>query len=78
MGLLTGAHYKEKGNSTDVKGSYNSVEFGIPLGVGYVSPSGFGIDARYHLGLSNINENDMNKAYNRGIQFGLFYLFNHD
>ena len=78
LGILTAAKFKEGGNSTDVKGSFNSLEFGIPLGVGYVSPSGFGIDARYNLGLSNISENDMAKAYNRGVQVGLFYLFNHD
>jgi hypothetical protein len=46
--------------------------------VGYVSPSGFGVDARYHLGLSNIREDDNNKAMNRGFQLGVFYLFKHE
>lgn len=78
LGILTSAKSKSNGNSTNVKGSFNSLEFGIPVGVGYVSPSGFGVDVRYHVGASNIREDDENKAYNRGVQIGLFYLLRHD
>ncbi|MFT4833011.1 MAG: hypothetical protein ACI815_002675 [Psychroserpens sp.] len=39
--------------------------------------SGFGVDARYNYGISNINEDDSSKAYNRGFQVGVFYLFKH-
>ena len=43
---------------------------------GYLSYSGFGVDARYNLGLTNINEFDeSNKATNRVFQVGLFYMF---
>jgi hypothetical protein len=46
--------------------------------VGYVhTASGFGVDARYNLGLSNINESDAVKSTNRGVQVGVFYLFKH-
>lgn len=75
LGFLASAKNKADGNSVDVKDGYNSIEFGIPFGVGYISPSGFGVDARYNLGLSNINEDNDSKAYNRGIQVGVFYQF---
>jgi hypothetical protein len=78
VGILTSARLKNDGESVGVKSAYNSLEFGLPLGVGYVSPSGFGVDARYHLGLSNIREDDNNKAMNRGFQLGVFYLFKHE
>ena len=78
LGFLASAKAKSDGNSVDIKDGYNTIEFGIPFGVGYISPSGFGVDARYHLGLSNIHENNDSKAYNRGLQVGLFYQFRKD
>jgi hypothetical protein len=77
IGFLASAKYKNDGNSVDIKEGFNSIEFGVPLGVGYISPSGFGVDARYNIGLSNINETDNVKAHNRGFQLGVFYQFNH-
>jgi len=78
VGFLVNADTETNGNETDVKDNYNTVDFGIGAGVGYIHPpSGFGVDARYNLGLSNINENDAIKSTNRGFQVGVFYLFNH-
>lgn len=77
LGILASAKSKADGNSTDVKESFNSLDFGVPLGVGYISPSGFGVDLRYQVGLSNVSEDDGNKIHNRGLQLGLFYQFNH-
>jgi hypothetical protein len=76
LGLLLGAKSKVGGNETDIKDNFKSIDFGIGAGIGYVDPSsGFGVDARYNLGLSNINENTAaDKSYNRGFQLGLFYL----
>ncbi len=46
------------------------------FGLGYLSYSGFGVDARYNLGLTNINEfDDSNKVTNRVFQVGVFYMF---
>ena len=57
---------------------FNSVDFALGGGIGYVNPpTGFGVDARYNLGLSNINKNGSVKSTNRGFQLGVFYLFNH-
>ena len=65
--------------SADNKDDLNPIEFGVSFGASYVVPStGFGIDARYNLGLSNINkESDLNST-NRGIQLGIFYIFGHN
>ncbi|MDF1570902.1 MAG: porin family protein [Bacteroidales bacterium] len=62
----------------DNKSELTSFDLGVSAGVSYVVPStGFGVDARYNHGLSNINQNDAVKSFNRGIQLGLFYIFGH-
>jgi hypothetical protein len=78
LAVLASAKSKENGNSKDVKGSFNSFEIGVPFGVGYISPDGFGVDLRYQLGLSNVREDDDSQAFNRGLQIGIFYQFQHD
>lgn len=63
----------------DNKDNLNSIDLGLGVGVSYVVPStGFGLDARYNHGLSNINKDDAVKLYNRGIQLGVFYIFGHN
>ncbi len=78
VGFLVNAKSETAGVDTDVKDAYNTIDFGLGAGAGYVHvPSGFGVDLRYNLGLSNINENDAVKSNNRGFQAGVFYLFKH-
>lgn len=78
VGFLINAETETNGASTDIKNNLKTVDFGLGAGVGYIhTPSGFGVDARYNLGLSNINENDAVKSTNRGLQVGVFYLFKH-
>ena len=78
VGFLMNAKSETNGAKADVKDSYNTIDFGLGAGAGYIHPpSGFGVDLRYNLGLSNINENDAIKSHNRGFQAGVFYLFNH-
>ena len=78
VGFLTSAKAKGDGVSVDVKDSFNSIDFALGVGASYVDPSsGFGVDARYNYGISNINEDDASKAFNRGFQVGIFYLFKH-
>jgi hypothetical protein len=70
LGLLVRAD-----NSSDL----NPIDLGLGIGASYVVPStGFGVDARYNHGLSNINKNDAVKSYNRGVQLGVFYIFGHN
>lgn len=78
LGFLVNAKSKTGGLSVDIKENLNTVDFGLAVGAGYVhTPSGFGVDARYNFGLSNINENSSYKSFNRGFQLGVFYLFKH-
>jgi Outer membrane protein beta-barrel domain len=78
LGFLVNAKSKTGGLSVDIKDNLNIVDFGLGVGAGYVhTPSGFGVDARYNFGLSNINENSSDKSFNRGFQLGVFYLFKH-
>ncbi len=75
VGFLMSA---KTGNKVDIKDNYNGIDFGLGIGLGYVKPStGFGVDARYNLGLSDINESSAVKSSNRGFQLGVFYQFKH-
>lgn len=63
----------------DNRDAMNPTDFGISIGASYVVPAtGFGIDARYNLGLTNINKNDAVISTNRGLQFGVYYIFGHN
>ena len=74
IGVLVGA----KADEVDVKNDYKGGDFGLTFGASYVNPdSGFGVDARYNHGLSDISVSDASSAYNRGFQLGVFYLFKH-
>ena len=78
LGFLVGADLESGNNVTDLKDNFKSTDFGLTVGMSYVKPStGFGIDLRYNHGLTNINTTDVVKTYNRGVQFGVFYLFKH-
>lgn len=78
IGFLASAKSKTNNSTTDIKSDIKAIDFSLGLGVGYVdTKSGFGVDARYNLGLSNINENSSTKATNAGFQFGIFYLLGH-
>lgn len=77
LGLLVNAK-AENGSSTDIKDDFKSIDLGLSVGASYVHPpTGFGIDARYNHGFSDISENSSFKSTNQGIQVGLFYLFGH-
>lgn len=77
VGFLISGKAETDNSKTDIKDNLNTVDFALGAGVGYVAPSGFGVDARYNLGLSDINENSPVKSTNRGVQLGVFYLLKH-
>ncbi len=78
LGILTSANSEISNSNTNVKSNYKSTDIGLVVGMSYVKPStNFGFDIRYNHGLTNINESDAVEHYNRGMQFGLFYLFQH-
>jgi len=77
IGFLTTAKTKVNDDETDVKDSFKGTDFSWAFGASYVSTAGFGVDARYNLGLSDISENGGSKVKNRVVQLGLFYQFMH-
>ncbi len=76
VGFLLSAKSKINSASTDVKDAYKKVNFSIPVGVGYLTNSGLGFDARYNFGISDINNTSSNiKVHSNVFQFGIFYQF---
>ena len=78
LGFLLSAKVKESGQTTDVKSASQSTDFSWAFGVGYKIPKiNLGIDARYNLGLTNVNKDSSGgNIKNSVFQFGLFYVFN--
>ena len=79
VGFLLSAKSKYNNSTIDNKNDLKPIDLSVSIGIGYIfPPSGFGIDARYNQGISNINKNDTGNSNNRGFQFGIFYIFNHN
>ncbi len=79
IGFLTNANAELNGNGSDVKDDIKKIDVAIGAGLSYINPaSGWGVDARYNYGVSNINESGSVNSYNRGFQFGVLYLFTHE
>ncbi len=73
LGFLLNAKTKTN-DVTEDNNSFESISISIPLGVGYLSSSGWGLDARYVFGLSNINENKNGPTIQSNVfQLGIFY-----
>ena len=79
IGFLLNASDKLNGQemSTVSTSNFNKVDFSLPVGLSYLTYSGFGIDGRYNIGLSNINNNGTVKIKNSVGQLDIFYLFDH-
>jgi len=77
LGLLTSAKSEFGDVEFDTKDDMSSVDFSWIFGAGYLFPSGFGIDAQYNHGISNISDDESFGARNRVFQFGVFYQFMH-
>lgn len=75
IGFLLNAKNKVNSTSTDVKDGYNSTNFSIPVGLGYLTTTGLGFDARYNFGLSDISKSSASKVHSNVFQFGIFYQF---
>ena len=76
IGFLLNAKTKSGSTSTDVKDHFKTTAFSIPLGVGYLTSSGLGFDARYNFGISDLNKNSGGTILHSNVfQFGLFYHF---
>ena len=71
-GVQPGFLMRAKAGDDDFKDSCKKLDLAIPLGLSYEF-SDFVIDARYNLGLLNINDNDNIKNHNSVIQLTLGY-----
>ena len=73
IGFLLSAKTKT-GSITVNNNSFKSTAFSIPLGLGYLTSSGVGLDARYVFGLSNIHDSENDPTIQSNVfQLGLFY-----
>ena len=79
LGFLLNASdkYNDQELNTISTDDFKNIDFSITLGLSYLMYSGFGVDARYNIGISNINDNGTVKIKNSVGQFGIFYLFDH-
>ena len=74
LGFLLSAKNKVDGESTNVKDYFKKTDFSWALGIGYLSQSNIGVNARFNFGLSKLDEDGEVKMFNRVFQIGLFYL----
>lgn len=76
IGFLMSAKMKAGDTDVDVKEYYKSTDFNWAFGLGYQMASGFGVNARYNLGLSNIYDQDVDgeKVRNSVFQIGVSYV----
>jgi hypothetical protein len=78
LGLLASAKLKSGGTITERKNDFTTGDFSWSFGASYLTHSGFGVDARYNLGINNINNTgSTDKLQNRVFQAGIFYQFGH-
>ncbi|MCC5907571.1 MAG: PorT family protein [Balneolaceae bacterium] len=78
IGLLVRAKAVNNSTTIDIKDDFKSIDAGLSFGASYIhTPTDFGIDLRYNLGLTDISESSSVKSTSRGFQIGIFYLFNH-
>lgn len=74
--FLVNAKTKVGSVSVDSKDLYNTVSFSVPVGLGYLTTYGLGIDARYNFGITDIIKDNSGDAVRSNVfQFGLFYQF---
>jgi hypothetical protein len=78
--LLSAKSKSSQDNQTvDDKDEYKPVEVSGVFGVGYTLSNGFGVDARYQLGLTNLikdNQGTDATAKNSAFMVGVHYFFN--
>ena len=75
VGFLVSAKQKAGSIESDLKSNFKKVDFGWVFGIGYLTSSKIGFDARYNAGISDIHDSGPNKVHNRVFAFGVFYQF---
>ena len=75
LGFLVSAESKTGDVEVDIDDNIKSIDFSWSFGAGYLFASGIGIDARFNLGITDINDVSAVEIRNRVFQVGLFYQF---
>lgn len=73
VGVLASAKLKIDSDSEDAKDSFESLNYGIALGGGYMITKNFGANVRYNLGLADIDKDTEVKGGLSGFQVGVLY-----
>lgn len=77
FGILASSKFKADDAEEDIEG-LKSLDISWGIGAGFATKSGFGVNARFNLGLSKINDTedeDDSSIKNSVIQIGVFYAF---
>ena len=78
IGWLVNAKSEVNDQHNDIKDNFKNTDFSWVFGTSYLTRCGFGVDARYNLGINNINKNEdnsSNKLKNSVFAVGVFYQF---
>jgi hypothetical protein len=77
LGILTSVNDEVSGSETGFfqKNDFKSTDVAVGVGLGYKGLSGFGVDARYNLGLTNINNMGAANIKNNVLQVGVQLQF---
>ena len=78
LGILLSAKTEADDVEVDRKDNFSTIDFSWAFGMGYLFPSGFGLDARYNLGINDVWDPGTAKMKNSVFQVGLFYQFMHN
>lgn len=75
VGFAVSSKIKSGDIEQDIKSSVSTVDFSWAIGAGYQFAEGLGVDARYNIGISNVDNAGDPIIHNRVFQVGLFYQF---
>jgi hypothetical protein len=75
LGFALSSKIKSGDIEQNIKDDVNTVDVSWALGASYIFPEAIGIDARYNIGITNVNDAEHPEVRNRVFQVGLFYQF---
>ena len=75
LGFAVSSKIKSGDIEQNIKDDVKTVDVSWSLGASYLFPEAIGIDARYNIGLTNVNDAGTPEVRNRVFQLGLFYQF---
>ncbi|GAO44353.1 porin family protein [Flavihumibacter petaseus] len=76
LGFLVSAKQKYDGDAHDFSDDAKKVDFSWGFGLGFHLLPELGINARYNLGISRLDEDGDSKLHQSVFQLGVLYLFN--